>query len=340
MTRINPSKKLLREALNFASRRLANQLSAEQVIAESAKAHPAVLQEGKVSGDNKDTPLEQTLCQYVKNGNTFSPVGKVTLVDTLGNCPFEINMTMAGVVFERVKPHTDEIMIFENSPVNKVVKEIDTFWSRKAEYDKLGLMQNRGIILYGPPGSGKSIGFQQVTEMMAKRGDIVFFVKSPEAIIEGMKAFRQIEPNRKVVIGFEEAEEMCRYNERTMLRLMDGDAKINRVLFLATTNYINKLPERMLRPGRFDVKVYVGPPVYEHRLQYLNHKLKDIEKSQVVIVEMAKKTEGLGFGHLRELIASVYAIGYTVEDALAKLREKPLLDKAEDNYSCQPCVVG
>jgi hypothetical protein len=267
--------------------------------------------------------LEKSYIQYIKNGNTYSPVGDVTLVEKLGSCPFEIKMTMQGPVFERVKPSMDEVLVFENSPLNLVVKEIDRFWNRKESYDRLGLMHNRGILLYGPPGTGKSIALQQVVEMMAKRGDVVFFVKSPESIIEGMKAFRQVEPTRRVVIAFEEADEMCRYNERAMLRLMDGDAKVNGVLFLATTNYIDRLPDRMLRPGRFDKKVFVGPPAYEHRLQYLNHKLAKLGEKQDKIIEMAKKTEGLGFGHLRELIAGVYAIGDPVEEVLVRLREKP-----------------
>lgn len=178
-----------------------------------------------------DEPLEKSYIQFIKDGNVFSPAGKVVLVPTLEACPYKIKLTMAGPVFERVKPNTDEVMVFENSSLNSVVKEIDRFWSRKEAYDRLGLMHNRGILMYGPPGTGKSICLQQVVEMMAKRGDVVFFVDSPEAIIEGMKAFRQVEPNRKVVISFEEADEMCRYNERAMLRLMDGDAKVDGVLF-------------------------------------------------------------------------------------------------------------
>lgn len=277
-----------------------------------------------------DEPLEKSYIQFIKNGNTFSPAGEVTLVPTLEACPYKIRMTMAGPVFERVKPNTDEVLIFENSPLNKVVKEIDRFWSRKESYDRLKLMHNRGILMYGPPGTGKSICLQQVVEMMSNRGDVVFFVDSPEAIIEGMNAFRQIEPDRRVVVSFEEADEMCRYNERSMLRLMDGDAKVNGVLFLATTNYIDRLPERMLRPGRFDKKVFVGFPTFEHRLQYFKSKLNGIEEDEAKIVHLAKSTNGLGFGHMRELVAGVYAIGDPVEEVLKALRAAPITDNNHD----------
>src|SRR5690606_34938164 len=145
---------------------------------------------------------------------------------------------VSGLTFRRIKPKTDELMVFENSVMTKVVEEIDRFWNRKKNYDQLGFTHNRGIIMYGPPGSGKSCALQQVVEMMVNRQDVVFFAKSASAILEGLRAFREIEPERKVVVCFEEADEICNYGgERTMLRLMDGDAKINGVLFLATTNY-------------------------------------------------------------------------------------------------------
>jgi ATP-dependent 26S proteasome regulatory subunit len=320
---MSKSKSLIQTRLAEASGRVQNWRSATQVVQESQSK---VLQEKKQ--DLKDEPLEKSFIQYIKQGNTFSPAGRVTLHDKLANCPYEIQLTMSGPVFERVKPTMDEVLVFENSPMNGVVKEIDRFWSRKEAYDRLGLMHNRGILMYGPPGTGKSICLQQVVEMMADRGDVVFFVKSPEAIIEGMKAFRQIEPTRKVVVSFEEADEMCRYNERAMLRLMDGDAKINGVLFLATTNYIEKLPERMLRPGRFDKKIYIGMPKYEHRLKYLSHKLKDMEQPQQ-IAELAKQSDGMGFGHLRELIASVYAIGDPLDEVLRRLKSNPHIGEGD-----------
>lgn len=157
---------------------------------------------------------------------------------------------------------------------------------------------------------------------MAKRGDIVFYARSIHSMQSGLKAFRHVEPDRKVVLAFEEADELCKYEESDMLRILDGDSKINNVLFLATTNYIEKLPPRMLRPGRFDNKVYVGFPTFENRYQYLAHKLAPMEESDERIRELATKSEGLGFGHLKELITGLYAIGDDDDTVFAKLNFK------------------
>lgn len=269
--------------------------------------------------EEQDEKLVRDVIQYVKTGNVLKPVGDVVLVDSLKACAYSINSTMTGIEFERIKPKTDELMVFEDSSMNKVVQEIDKFWERKAHYDRLGLMHSRGIILYGPPGTGKSACLQQVVEMMIKRNDVVFFAKSAGSIGEGLKLFRQVEPTRRVVICFEEADELCRYDERTLLQLMDGDAKTDNVLFLATTNYIDRLPPRMLRPGRFDKKIFIAAPTLESRLKYLRYKLKGIEEDAKIQV-LAQKSDGFGFGHLRELIAGIYAMGEDTDEVIERLK--------------------
>lgn len=268
--------------------------------------------------ESKEIP--RNFFKYTVSGPQFRPVGDVVLTETLTPGSYKIGHDMSGMYLEQVKSNTDEMMVFEDSPMHKAVAEIATFWDRKDHYKKLGLMQSRGIILYGPPGSGKSLALQQVGEAMAKKGDIMLMANSPDQISSALSAVRQIEPERRIVVTFEEADELASYDERTLLRLMDGDLKVDRVCYLATTNYIDRLSPRLQRPGRFDKRIYVGPPKFEHRLKYLNHKLKGIaEDSQ--IQDMAKKTEGLSFGHLRELIAGAFAIGDPVDEVIMRLRD-------------------
>lgn len=313
------ARNLLSERLDAAADRTKNLLTAEQVVQES-KVKVKSLNEScsDKTCSPVGQPLEKSYIQYIKQGNSFSPAGNVVLQDKLDNCPYKINLTMAGPVFERVKPNMDEILRFENSALNKVCKEIDRFWESKADYDKLGLVHSRGILMHSKPGLGKSVCLQQVVEMMSARGDVVFLVDSADAILAGVSAFRQIEPDRKVVVSFEEADELCRYNERTLLRIMDGDQKLSNVLYLGTTNYLDRIPPRLTRPGRFDRLIKIDPPTLEHRLQYLSHKLAKFEDA-AEIKRLAEKTAGFGFGHLRELIAAVYAVGDPVEEVLNRL---------------------
>jgi ATP-dependent 26S proteasome regulatory subunit len=96
-----------------------------------------------------------------------------------------------------------------------------------------------------------------------------------------------------------------------------------------TTNYIERLPPRMLRPGRFDKKIFIGYPSYESRLAYLKHKLRAMEVTDAKLVEMAKQTSDMGFGHLRELIAGVYALNEPLAEVLKRLRAMPVQESAK-----------
>lgn len=257
--------------------------------------------------------------KFVRNGDSFSPVGDVVLTDALQASAYSIDSTMEGLVFRRIQCLTDDVLRFENSPMDRVVEEVDRFWSRKEKFSRLGVLHSRGILLYGPPGTGKSICLQQVVESMVSRGDLVLFAKSTSAVVDGVRAVKEVEPERKVVVVFEEVDELCSYNERPLLQLLDGDLKVGNVLYLATTNYINKLPERMLRTGRFDHKVYIGYPTFEHRLKYFTVKLKGIEEDSSKITQLAEDSEGLGFSDMREMIVGLYAMGDTMDSVRSRI---------------------
>jgi cell division protease FtsH len=189
----------------------------------------------------------------------------------------------------------------------------------KGDYDKLGLMHNRGMLMYGPPGMGKTSLISQVSDMIVARGDVVLYAKRIDTLIEGLNAFREVEPDRKCVVVLEDADEYVGYQEREFLQLLDGEKSVDGVLYLATTNYLERFPARLLRPGRFDKQVFVGAPPYEGRLAYLTNKLKDSEQAKE-IERLARETDGMSFGHLRELITAVYALKEPVADVLRRLK--------------------
>jgi hypothetical protein len=269
--------------------------------------------------DDEVEPLARTYTQYTRHGNTYEPAPDIRLEPALGKYAYRVIWTWSGVGFQRMKPQTDELYKFDNSVMTDVLGEIDRFWDLKADYDKLGLMHNRGVLMYGPPGMGKTSIINQVSDMIVGRGDVVLYAKKISTLVEGLKAFREVEPDRKAVVALEDADEYIGYEEREFLQLLDGEQSINGVLYLATTNYLERFPARLLRPGRFDKQVYVGSPPYEGRLAYLTNKLKDVEKARE-IERLARETDGMSFGHLRELITAVYALKEPVNEVLARLQ--------------------
>jgi len=267
----------------------------------------------------KEGDVAQLMIQYRKQANTFVPMGKVTLVPELQahgyniRCPYN-----SPPIFEKVQARTDELLNFPNSVMENIITEIDKFWKIKPNYERLGFLHSRGILVYGPPGTGKSSLMQQVAEMMIERNDVVFFVRSVGEAVAGLKAFREVEPDRKALVVLEDIDEYISYAERNLLQLLSGDNSVDNVLYLGTTNYIEKFSPRLLRPGRFDKKIFLGPPPIEGRLAYLNHKLTGIEKP-TAIEFLAKQTDGLSFGHLRELVIGAYALKEPVIEVIKRL---------------------
>ncbi len=270
-----------------------------------------------------EEPLANRYAQYIQDGNVFAPVGDVDLGDALPKHAYRVSLDpwTDALTFEAFAPKTDELLRFKSSVSEDVLKEIDRFWALKPGYDKLGLLHTRGVLLYGPPGTGKTSVLHQTAQMIVGRGDVVFYARGIGAIAAGLAAFREVEPDRKVVVVLEDADEYLDYQERDFLNLLDGDKSVDGVLYLATTNYVAAFPPRLLRPGRFDQKVFVGPPAYDARLAYLTAKVVDTSSGTAEEVQrLAAETDGLSFGDLRELVVAVYALKQSPEDALARLR--------------------
>ena len=266
--------------------------------------------------------LSRAFSQYLGHEDLFTPSGPATLEPKLGGAAYRLVYTMSGVGFLRVDPKTDELYHFRGSAMEQVLREIDEFWGVAEDYAKLGLLHHRGILLEGPPGSGKSSLLRQTTEMMVAQGDVVFIADSVWNLSEALVAFRKIEPTRRLVVVMEDMDShVGGDSERELLSILDGERSISGVLYLATTNYVESFPPRMIRPGRFDRVVHVGYPSIEGRLAYLTHKLGKVEK-QVEIARLAGETDGLSFGDLRELVISVYALKEPVATVLARLAKR------------------
>lgn len=264
-------------------------------------------------------PLARVYAQYLtSDGDRFHPIGPTVLSEALAEHAYRVTSTMQGVAFERMRPKTDDLYLFKNSVMDRVLTEVDDFWGLADDYAKLGVLHHRGILLEGPPGTGKTSLLHQVAAMIVAQGDVVFFADSIGTLAAGLHAFRDVEPKRRVLVVIEDMDEHLGYEQHAALALLDGEDTFEGVLYLATTNYLDRFPPRLIRPGRFDRVVHVGPPPYEGRLVYLTHKLAKVEKAEE-IMRLAKRTDGFSFGHLRELILAVYALKEPVEAALLRL---------------------
>ena len=285
---------------------------------------------------------EGYLSSYVhwttSDGRIFVPAAPTVQCLTPG--VYEIDQSPnIGLYFEKIPVRSEGLIRFPDTNSDKVVAEIQKFWEREQVFKKYNLTYKRGILLYGPPGSGKSCTIQLIMEDVVARDGIVIKFTDPHLFIDGMRVLRQVQPNTPVVVIIEDIDStLDMYNESDVLNVLDGVNEVKKVVFLATTNYPEKLGARIVnRPSRFDKRFRIGFPSKISRRMYFefligNGDAKQLEdKTKELNLDLdrwVKDTDEMSIAHLKELFIQVVIIGDSYDDAIETL--KSMKENLED----------
>ncbi|CAL5227564.1 g10557 [Coccomyxa viridis] len=205
-------------------------------------------------------------------------------------------------------------------------------------FKTIGVKPPKGILLYGPPGSGKTLIARAVAN---ETGAFFFLINGPEIMskLAGesesnlRKAFEEAEKNAPSIIFIDEIDSIAPKREKTqgeverrivsqLLTLMDGMKSRAHVIVMGATNRPNSIDAALRRFGRFDREIDIGVPDEIGRLEVVRIHTKNMKLDENVDLEaIAKDTHGYVGADLAALCT---------EAALQCIREKMDVIDLED----------
>lgn len=282
--------------------------------------------------DEPAFPEDQLVLWGTGDGRVFVPTTKT--FNKLVPGVYDIKITPStGLFFEKIPLKTEDLINFPDTRSAHVIKEVKNFWDREKWFRDYGLVYKRGVLLYGPPGSGKSSTVMLVVKDVIHRGGVVLRFDNPEIFTEGLRHFRRIQKDTPVVVIMEDLDVLLETNDESdILNILDGVTDVDKVLFLATTNYPDKLDQRVAnRPSRFDKRFRIGFPSKKSRRIYFENLIgaDKLQELNIDIDKWVEDTDQMSIAHLKELFIAVIILGDDYSHALGNL--KAMKEEIKDN---------
>jgi cell division protease FtsH len=230
------------------------------------------------------------------------------------------------------------------------LREVVDFLRNPARYAQLGARVPKGILLYGPPGTGKTL----LAKAVAHESGAKFYSQSASAFVEmfaGLgaarirKLFETARKNAPAIVFIDELDAVGmrrsgssfnREHDQTLNQLLvelDGFAGRDEVVIIGASNRLEDLDAALLRPGRFDRQIVVGPPDLAGREQILRvHTRGKPLAPDVDLGQVARQTAGLTGADLAN-IANEAAI-------FAGRAQRPTIQQGDFDAAFERVVAG
>src|SRR3954467_13151653 len=244
----------------------------------------------------------------------------------------------------------DEVAGLENA--KSELQEIVEFLKNPEKFQRLGGRIPKGVLLVGPPGSGKTL----LARAVAGEAGVPFYSISGSEFIQmfvGVGAsrvrdmFKTAKENSPCILFIDEIDAVGRVRgaglgggnderEQTLNQIlteMDGFSPSESVIVMAATNRPDVLDAALLRPGRFDRHITIDRPTWQGRMAILKvHTRNKPLADDVNLEEIARKMIGMTGADLRNLANEAALLG--TRDGKSKI------DRADFERAADRVLIG
>ena len=299
----------------------------DKVVVRKAKVSPA--QMVRLAPESFTISIDHSFMNFVKRRLIDYPLveGDHVLIPVLGQAiPFVVVATKpSGVV---VVTESTNLIIHEkpaeearatrvtyedigglHEAIQKIREMVELPLKHPELFKRLGIEPPKGVLLYGPPGCGKTL----LAKAVANETDAHFYaINGPEIMSKFYgeseqrlrEIFEEAKKNAPSIIFIDEIDAIAPKREEVtgevekrvvaqLLALMDGLEARGNVIVIAATNRPNALDPALRRPGRFDREIEIGVPDKQGRLEILQIHTRNMPLAKDVdLNRLAEMTHG------------------------------------------------
>lgn len=231
-----------------------------------------------------------------------------------------VSMDVESMFMQNLLPVISNVKFADVAGISDVkleLSEIVDFLKRPNRYREFGIKMPKGVLMVGPPGVGKTL----VAKAVAGEANVPFFYQNGASFVQiyvgvGAKRVRELFSQAKAMapsivfideidaVGKSRGDGRNDEREATLNQLlteMDGFTDNSGVIVIAATNRIEMIDDALLRPGRFDRRIFLSLPDLKDRVEILTSYLAG-KRANVDVGEIAKMCVGFSGAGLSTLV--------------------------------------
>lgn len=173
------------------------------------------------------------------------------------------------ILYMDLEPRSLDTLYFSDNEKKDICDLINRFEGNSEFYKDRQLLYKTGILLHGQPGTGKSslikaLGSTYGRSLVSINVNNIKYINLNSLtqsinVDDVRKYIIMLEDIDTLYLNREESENADKMTINKLLQFLDSNTSPNNVIFIATTNHLERLDQALLREGRFDLKVEVNP---------------------------------------------------------------------------------